>query len=229
MASEERWLDIAAATAAIVRGLRVPAATAYPLLVEACLGGAVRARDNSSGEPRSIPYHSWVRERADQGTPPDGVSDQKNVTISDSDLRKWIRQHKDRDSLRRLLIERRKAMRPGTKPARQINMTILETPIECTELEIGSAESARPEQSLRQAPAHVIDAAITQAYNDSESSGSKPPNIKELPDAVLPLLAARGCTSSKRQIMTLGDAPHHRDRRRPVGQTFRRQRRALPR
>src|SRR5260370_40073847 len=164
-----------------------------------CGRGGISSRFSSARQPhgrsrrvrRRLPYHSWVRERADQGTPPDGGSDQKNVTISDSDLRKWIRQHKDRGSLRRLLIERRKAMRPGTKPARQINMTILETPIECTELEIGSAESARPEQSLRQAPGLGIGAAITQADDHSEASGNKPPHINELPDAALAPLAAR--------------------------------------
>src|SRR5258707_11211416 len=151
-----------------------------------CGRGGISSRFSSARQPhgrsrrvrRRLPYHSWVRERADQGTPPDGVSDQKNVTISDSDLRKWIRQHKDRDSLRRLLIERRKAMRPGTKPARQINMTILETPIECTELEIGSAESARPEQSLRQAPSHVIGPPSKQTNNGSERVCSKPPTTK---------------------------------------------------
>ena len=78
--------------------------------------------------------------------------------------------------------------------------------------------------ALKKAPTSAIHEAIRQAYSDAEIAGRKPPNIKELPDAVLPLLRAKGYRASGKRIMKLGRDPEHSRRRRPPGKTLRSER-----
>jgi len=77
-----------------------------------------------------------------------------------------------------------------------------------------------PPESLRQAPESEIRKAITEAYEDAEAQGRKPPNIRELAGAVQPLLQAKGYTASGLTIQKLGDRPEYKRRRRPPGKTL---------
>jgi len=79
-------------------------------------------------------------------------------------------------------------------------------------------------KSLRQAPRSVIHKAIKAAYDNAEADGSKPPNIKELPAVVRPLLEAKGYNASGKLIMLLGSAEQHARRRRPPVKTVRSER-----
>lgn len=50
----------------------------------------------------------------------------------------------------------------------------------------------------------MIRSVIKSVYDDAVTSGSHPPNINELPDAVTPLLEKQGYKASGRQIKKLG-------------------------
>jgi hypothetical protein len=67
---------------------------------------------------------------------------------------------------------------------------------------------------LKEAPRAAIHEAIKAAYDSAQAAGGKPPNILELPAAVLPLLEAKGCRTSVRLIRQLGTEYAHRRRRR---------------
>ena len=82
--------------------------------------------------------------------------------------------------------------------------------------------------ALRKAPSSAIHEAIRVAYSNAETAGRKPPNIKELPAAVLPLLQAKGYHASGRRIMDLGRTPEHLSKRRAPGKTLRSEQRIPP-
>jgi hypothetical protein len=79
-------------------------------------------------------------------------------------------------------------------------------------------KNAREEEILR---------AIKEAYDTADQKGSKPPNIKELPTAVKPLLEAKGYQASGAQIQKFGAA--FKNRRRSPGTTLRSERRSRKR
>lgn len=91
------------------------------------------------------------------------------------------------------------------------------------ELTTVSATSAK---SLRKASRSEIHRAIKAAYDNAEAHGTKPPNIKELPSVVIPLLEEKGCSASGKFIANLGGAEQHAARRRPPGKTLLSERRA---
>jgi hypothetical protein len=72
---------------------------------------------------------------------------------------------------------------------------------------------------LPDAPPAVIKREIKAVYDEAEAAGTKPPNINQLPDAVLPRLQAKGYTASKAQIKKIGKQSE--ERRRPRGPTMR--------
>jgi hypothetical protein len=74
---------------------------------------------------------------------------------------------------------------------------------------------------LRRAPAAEIHAAITAVYDRAELENAKPPNVKELPKVVQPLLVDKGYQVSANQIQKLGAAQQHAKRRRKVGRRWR--------
>ena len=80
--------------------------------------------------------------------------------------------------------------------------------------------------ALKPAPKKEISAAITAAYDAAHAAGRKPPNIKELPAAVLPLLEEKGYHASGRLIQHLGEAQEFRRRRRQPGKTISSEKRA---
>jgi hypothetical protein len=79
---------------------------------------------------------------------------------------------------------------------------------------------------LKQAPRATVQEAIKAAYDVADAAGGKPPNIKELPAAVQPLLEERGYGASARFIQELGNAPDFKVRRRSPGKTVSSERRA---
>jgi hypothetical protein len=78
---------------------------------------------------------------------------------------------------------------------------------------------------LKQAPRATVEEAIKAAYDVADAAGDKPPNIKELPAAVQPLLEQRGYSASARSIQELGNAPTFKVRRRSPGKTVSSERR----
>jgi hypothetical protein len=83
-----------------------------------------------------------------------------------------------------------------------------------------------PVKLLKQAPTAMVQEAIKAAYDTTDAAGDKPPNIKELPTAVLPLLEQKGYGASARLIQELGGAPNFKVRRRSPGKTVSSERRA---
>jgi hypothetical protein len=78
-----------------------------------------------------------------------------------------------------------------------------------------ASEGESQPRQLKRAPERIIIEAIGCAYDAAEAAGTKPPNIKELPAAVQPLLQEKGFHSSGRHIMQLGDREEFK-RRRPL-------------
>ena len=76
------------------------------------------------------------------------------------------------------------------------------------------------EKTLKPASPQKIIQAIYTVYGLAESSGVKPPNIKELTPQVRELLSSSGHTASGRQIEELGNRPEFKRRRRPSGKTL---------
>jgi hypothetical protein len=74
-------------------------------------------------------------------------------------------------------------------------------------------------KSLKPAPNAIIGEAIQAVYDATNAAGEKPPNIRELPAAVMPLLEKKGYSASARLIQELGGDPRFKDRRRPPGKT----------
>ncbi len=83
-----------------------------------------------------------------------------------------------------------------------------------------------PVNMLKQAPRASVEEEIKAAYDIADAAGGKPPNIKELPAAVQPLLEQRGYGASARFIQELGNAPVFKVRRRSPGKTVSSERRA---
>ena len=83
-----------------------------------------------------------------------------------------------------------------------------------------------PVKLLKQAPRAMVQEAIKAAYDTTDAAGGKPPNIKELPTAVLPLLEQNGYGASARLIQELGGSPAFKVRRRSPGKTVSSERRA---
>jgi hypothetical protein len=89
----------------------------------------------------------------------------------------------------------------------------------------GESPPRRSPGQLKPAPDRIIIEAIRCVYDAAEAAGTKPPNIKELPAAVQPLLQQKGFFASKRRIMQLGEAEEFQRRRRRPGKTVASERR----
>ena len=79
--------------------------------------------------------------------------------------------------------------------------------------------AGEPPTELPQAPEGIVHAAIATVYDAAYVEGTKPPNIRELPAAVLPLLKDKGYRASKKFIQTIGENQEFRARRRSTGAT----------
>ena len=80
-------------------------------------------------------------------------------------------------------------------------------------------ESQPSRSQLKEAPERIVIEAIRCAYDAAEAAGTKPPNIKELPAAVQPLLQQQGFSASGQRIQQLGEAEEFKRRRRLPGKT----------
>ena len=89
----------------------------------------------------------------------------------------------------------------------------------------GETQPSRSQVKLKPAPDWIVIEAIRCAYDAAEAAGTKPPNIKELPAAVQPLLQQKGFFASKRRIMQLGEDEEFKRRRRLPGKTVASERR----
>jgi hypothetical protein len=75
--------------------------------------------------------------------------------------------------------------------------------------------------SLKNASEAMVHEAIRAAYDSAETTGRKPPNIRELSAAVQPLLKTKGYWASGALIERLGAEPRYHGRRRRPGKTWR--------
>jgi hypothetical protein len=75
------------------------------------------------------------------------------------------------------------------------------------------------EIALRQAPELEIKNAIEEVYKSAESTGEKPPNLKEIVAPVQAALRNQGFEASGRQIQDLAGADVFKKRRRKAGPT----------
>jgi hypothetical protein len=78
-------------------------------------------------------------------------------------------------------------------------------------------DAVEQSSQLKSAPKADVVEAIRSAYDAADAAGGKPPNIKELPGAVLPLLKEKGYSASGRRIAQLGEGPEFKRRRRRPG------------
>jgi hypothetical protein len=81
---------------------------------------------------------------------------------------------------------------------------------------IATAENIDDERP-RPAPETMIRSAIRQVYDEAEANQQKPPNINELPAAVITILTAKGYAASGRQIKAIGDDIEFQKRRGATG------------
>jgi hypothetical protein len=90
-------------------------------------------------------------------------------------------------------------------------------------LMFGNSDSALSahDHEPRRANAADISEAVRQVYRDAKASAAKPPNIKELPECVLPILTAKGMTATKISISKIGEASEFKRERRPPGPRWR--------
>jgi len=81
-------------------------------------------------------------------------------------------------------------------------------------------QRSRSQEKLKPARDPIVIEEIRRAYDAAKNEGRKPPNIKELPAAVQPLLKERKFSATGRQIERLGDHEEFKRRRRPPGKTL---------
>jgi len=84
----------------------------------------------------------------------------------------------------------------------------------------GEADKGPPTQNppeLRAANDDRIHRAITEAYDEAENRGEKPPNVKEIPAPVLQILKADGYVTSAARIERLAGEDRHKTRRGKIG------------
>jgi hypothetical protein len=149
------------------------------------------------------------------------------ATVRDGDRRneRW-----SVDMMKRLLILIRWywgeiANRLGIKPSQKI----VEANSPALDVSPVTQATQSPVKLLKQAPRATVQEAIKAAYDTADVTGSKPPNIKELPAAVQPLLEQNGYGASARFIQELGNVPAFKVRRRSPGKTVSSERRARQR
>lgn len=75
--------------------------------------------------------------------------------------------------------------------------------------------TAPPLAQLKTAKKDDIRTEMKAAYDAARAAGEKPPNVKQLPDAVQPRLRARGLYAKKARILDI--APEFKNRRLPQG------------
>jgi hypothetical protein len=112
--------------------------------------------------------------------------------------------------------------RLGIKPPQQI----VEANSPAFDVARVTQAAGSPVKLLKLAPRATVQEAIKAAYDAADAAGGKPPNIKELPAAVPPLLEQEGYSASARFIQELGNAPAFKVRRRSPGKTVSSERRA---
>jgi hypothetical protein len=91
---------------------------------------------------------------------------------------------------------------------------------------VSAPAAAPPSIDLRAASEARIRSEITGVYDEADSTGQRPANIKELPKAVALRLKSGGLQASERRIAEIGDEPQFKTRRRPVGKTVASERKA---
>jgi hypothetical protein len=77
------------------------------------------------------------------------------------------------------------------------------------------------DDGLRHATDPRIHKAITAVYDEAETAGEKPPNIKEIADPVLKKLRADGYEASLTHVRLLADEERHARRRGRIGARWR--------
>jgi len=83
-----------------------------------------------------------------------------------------------------------------------------------------SAPATTPTSVEPRAASEVrIRSEITAVYDEADSTGQRPPNIRELPKAVALRLKKGGFQASERRIAEIGEEPQFKTRRRPAGKT----------
>jgi hypothetical protein len=85
---------------------------------------------------------------------------------------------------------------------------------------VGMSGAAREtKREPRPAPDSMIHKTISEAYNEAEKRGSKPPNVKEIVAPVQTMLRDKGYQASGRHIQGLAQNGMHKNRRRKPGAT----------
>jgi hypothetical protein len=155
--------------------------------------------------------------------PPDGPFNEKLSRSVWRDLDPW-----DPNESRRLLFEKSEidaeqiARRVGWRsrrravPTERCRIYVARESLDQLEPPEGP-EPTKQAEPLKPAPESEIRKAIDAVYNDAEAAGEKPPNLKQLPKKVRPLL--KGYQVSDRRIMDVGR--NYGDRRRKPGATIR--------
>jgi hypothetical protein len=88
--------------------------------------------------------------------------------------------------------------------------------------------NGEPPAELRKATQGIVHAAIKSVYDSADAERAKPPNIRELPAEVLPLLKDKGYRASQKFIQTIGESQEFKARRRFPGATVTNERRTRP-
>jgi hypothetical protein len=87
----------------------------------------------------------------------------------------------------------------------------------CSDVTKGASQPSRPLQELAHASEAMIIGEIRSQYDRAEAAGDKPPNIKEVSQAVQLVLEQTGYRASGRQIQKLAEVDEFKLRRWPPG------------
>lgn len=84
---------------------------------------------------------------------------------------------------------------------------------------LGQRTSPASMPVLKPAPASKIDEALTAAYDEAQTAGEKPPNLKQIIAPVQAVLRKQGLEASGQKIQDRADADEFKKRRRKPGAT----------
>jgi hypothetical protein len=86
--------------------------------------------------------------------------------------------------------------------------------------ESSTPSSTAPSVANREDVDAIIREELKKAYEEAETTGTKPPNIAELPNIVRPRVAARGFRATGLRIKKIGKEPEFQRRRLSQGRRW---------
>lgn len=181
------------------------------------------------GNPRLLPAHYWPHLTLANRTDGDWKTEtcacfrskSRAEFFSEHDRTKFQRTESRRDFWSDLRFDAERVLTvwphpTGRKHQRPEEDDVTDEHAQCPRLAVSN--SVR-EPEMRPASDSIIHKTISEVYNESDKSGLKPPNVKELVAPVQTMLRDKGYQASGRHIQELAQDARHKRRRRKPGAT----------